>query len=191
MEEQQKGKDIFERMKAGEPIRQDDSEYARFGEAVAQTIRLCVQMNATATDVHQVREKLSEIIGTEIDSSTTIFPPFYTNFGRSIRLGKNVFINHACSFLDIGGITIEDDVQIGPRVNLTSENHPLDPDERKTLLLKPIVIKRNAWVGAGATILPGVTVGENAVVAAGAVVSRDVPANTIVAGIPAKVVKTI
>lgn len=183
--------DIFQRMRTGEPLRKDDAEYARFAEVVARTIRLCVEMNARATDVDQVRKRLSEIIGTEVDASTTVFPPFYTNFGRFLNLGKNVFINHNCSFLDIGGITIEDDVQIGPSVNLTSENHPLDPADRKTVLPKPIVIKRNAWLGAGATILPGVTVGENAIVAAGAVVSRDVPPNTVVAGIPAKVVKAL
>jgi len=160
-------------------------------EVVARTIRLCSEMNASATDVNQVRTKLSEIIGTEIDESTAIFPPFYTNFGKFISLGKNVFINHACSFLDLGGITIEDDVMIGPRVNLTSENHPLDPTDRKTVILQAIVIKRNAWIGAGATILPGVTIGENAIVAAGAVVNKDVPANTIVAGVPAKVLKAL
>ncbi|AUD05969.1 DapH/DapD/GlmU-related protein [Spirosoma pollinicola] len=182
---------IFQRMRAGEPLRKDDPDYARFSEVVARTIRLCVRMNATATKLDQVRSQLSAIIGTEIDESTTIFPPFYTNFGQFIRLGKNVFINHTCSFLDSGGITIEDDVQIGPSVKLTSENHPLDPADRKTLLLRPILIKRNAWIGAGATLLAGVTVGENAVVAAGAVVSRDVPPNTVVAGIPAKVVKTL
>ncbi|QDK77421.1 sugar O-acetyltransferase [Spirosoma sp. KCTC 42546] len=183
--------DIFERMRAGEPLRKEDPEYGKFSEIVARSIRLCVEMNATATDVDQVRNRLSNIIGTEIDASTTIFPPFYTNFGRFIRLGKNIFINHACSFLDIGGITIEDDVQIGPRVNITSENHPINPGDRKTVILQPILIKRNVWIGAGATILPGVTIGENAIVAAGAVVSRNVPPNTVVAGIPAKVVKTV
>ncbi|RYC67610.1 MULTISPECIES: sugar O-acetyltransferase [Spirosoma] len=183
--------DIFGRLQAGEPLRKDDPDYARFGEVVARTIRLCVTMNATATDTDQVRSQLGEIIGVDIDPSTTIFPPFHTNFGRFIRLGKNIFINHACSFLDIGGIIIEDDVQIGPRVNLTSENHPLDPADRTTLIPRPVVIKRNAWIGAGATILPGVTVGENAIVAAGAVVSRDVPPNTVVAGVPARVVKSL
>lgn len=182
---------LFERLRAGQLFRKDDPEYDKFAEVVSRTIRLCVAMNATATDVDQVRSRLSDIIGTGIDESTTIFPPFYTNFGRFIKLGKNVFINHACSFLDIGGITIDDEVQIGPRVNLTSENHPLDPSDRTTLIPRPILIKRNAWIGAGATILPGVTIGENAVVAAGAVVSRDVPPNTVVAGIPAKVVKTL
>jgi acetyltransferase-like isoleucine patch superfamily enzyme len=184
-------KTIFQRLQAGELLRKDDPEYAEFAAVVARTIRLCVEMNATATSVDEVRNRLSEIIGIEIDATTTVFPPFYTNFGRFITLGKNVFINHACSFLDIGGITIEDDVQIGPRVNITSENHPIDPADRQTLIPKPVVIKRNAWIGAGATILPGVTVGENAVVAAGAVVSRDVLPNTVVAGVPAKLVKTI
>ena len=183
--------DIFQRMQAGEPLRKDNPDYSRFGEVVARTIRLCVEMNATATDVDQVRTRLSDIIGTEIDPSTAIFPPFHTNFGRFIRLGKNVFINHACSFLDIGGITVEDDVLIGPNVSLVTENHPTDPNDRKTVLLKPIVLKRNAWIGAAATILPGVTIGENAIVAAGAVVSRDVPPNTVVAGVPAKVVRTL
>ncbi|ACT92027.1 DapH/DapD/GlmU-related protein [Dyadobacter fermentans] len=185
----QNNQDIFDRMRAGETIRKEDAGYDDFGNAVARTIRLCTQMNANATGTDQVRERLSEIIGSEIDTSTTIFPPFYINLGHFTKLGKNVFINHACSFLDIGGITIEDDVLIGPRVNITSESHPLDPADRFALVLKPVHIKRNAWIGAGATILPGVTVGENAVVAAGAVVSRDVAPNTVVAGVPAKVVK--
>lgn len=181
--------DIFDRLRAGEVLRNDHPGYDDFWQVVAGTIRRCSQMNAQATDTDQVRERLSEIIGSPIDGSTTIFPPFYTNFGRFTTLGKNVFINHACSFLDIGGIAIEDNVLIGPRVNITSENHPLDPSDRKALIPNPVHIKRNAWIGAGATILPGVTVGENAVVAAGAVVSRDVPPNTVVAGIPAKIIK--
>lgn len=191
MDHQPEKADIFQRLQAGEPLRREDPEYPRFAEVVARTLRLCVEMNATATDVEQVRQRLSDIIGTAIDPTTAIFPPFHTNFGRFIRLGKNVFINHACSFLDIGGITLEDDVLIGPRVNLTTENHPLDPADRTTLLIKPIVVKLNAWIGAGATVLPGVTVGENAIVAAGAVVTADVPANTVVAGIPARVIRTI
>jgi acetyltransferase-like isoleucine patch superfamily enzyme len=190
MNNQPDQKDIFQRMQAGEPLRKEDPEYPRFAEAVSRTIRLVTQMNASAHDVDVVRKRLGEITGTEIDTSTTIFPPFYTNFGRFIRLGKNVFINHACSFLDLCSITIEDDVMIGPKVNRITENHPLDPGDRKTVLLKPIVVKRNAWIGA-ATILPGVTIGENAVVAAGAVVRRDVPPNSVVAGVPAKVVKSL
>ncbi|HEX8531870.1 MAG TPA: sugar O-acetyltransferase, partial [Cytophagales bacterium] len=135
--------DIFQRIRLGEPLRKDDPQYPRFAEAVARTIRLVTEMNASATDVERIRKRLSEITGREIDASTTIFPPFYTNFGRFITLGKNVFINHACSFLDLCPITIEDDVMIGPKVNLVTENHPLDPGDRKTVLLKPIVVKRN------------------------------------------------
>ena len=149
------------------------------------------QLLNTATDPDQVRFYLGKITGKTIDPSTSLFPPFHTNLGSFTTIGKNVFINHACSFLDLGGITIEDDVLIGPRVNLVTESHPLDPEDRKALIAKPITIRRRAWIGAGATILPGVTVGENAVVAAGAVVSRDVPANTVVAGVPARIVKSI
>jgi acetyltransferase-like isoleucine patch superfamily enzyme len=186
----QKEKDIFERMQAGEPIRLDDPQYPKVQEIVSRTIQLSAALN-TSTDINQIRERVSQIIGTPLDESTTVFAPFYTNFGRFTQIGKNVFINHACSFLDMGGITLEDHVLIGPKVNLITENHPLDPANRRALICKPIVIKRNAWIGAAATILPGVTIGENAIVAAGAVVSRDVPANTVVGGIPAKFIKTI
>jgi acetyltransferase-like isoleucine patch superfamily enzyme len=182
--------DIFERMKAGVPIRLDDPEYYKIQEVVNRTIELSAGLNIS-TNTNQIRERLSDIIDTKLDESTTIFTPFHTNFGRFIQLGKRVFINHACSFLDMGGITLEDDVLIGPKVNLITENHPLEPANRRALISKPIIIKRNAWIGAAATILPGVTIGENAVVAAGAVVSKDVPANTIVGGVPAKVIKSI
>jgi acetyltransferase-like isoleucine patch superfamily enzyme len=182
--------DIFSRLRSGELVRLTDPEFPKVNEVLKRTMRLSAELNS-ATDNDQARQILSEIIGSEIDCSTTVLVPFYTNFGQFISIGKNVFINHACSFLDLGGITIEDQVLIGPRVNLVTENHPADPAERRSLITKPIVIKRNAWIGASATILPGVTIGENAIVAAGAVVSKDVPANTIVGGIPAKFIKSI
>ena len=175
-------------MLAGGIIHND--EMGEAWEVVFRAQRLSPALNAS-TAIDEMRERLSEIVGSEIDKSTTVFVPFHTNFGKHIKIGRNVFINHACSFLDLGGITIEDDVLIGPRVNLTTENHPVDPTKRKHLELKSILIKRNAWIGAGATILPGVTVGENSVVAAGAVVTKDVPDNTIVGGIPAKFIKSI
>ena len=181
---------IFERLQSGQPVRLDDPEYYQIAEGVKRTMVLSQCLN-TATDPDQVRFYLGEITGATIDPSTILFPPFYTNLGVFTTLGRNVFINHACSFLDLGGITIEDEVLIGPRVNLVTESHPLEPEDRKALITKPVTIKRGAWIGAGATILPGVTIGENAVVAAGSVVSRDVPANTIVAGVPAKIVKSI
>lgn len=182
--------DIFRRLRSGEPIRLNDPEYSKIQTVVDRTLRITNEINNTG-DANVVRELLSDITGNRVDESTTIFPPFHVNFGRFITIGKNVFINHACSFLDMGGITIEDHVLIGPRVNVVTENHPLDPSDRRALITQPVVIKRNAWIGAGATILPGVTIGENAVVAAGAVVSKDVPANTVFGGVPAKFIKTI
>ncbi|RAJ77308.1 acetyltransferase-like isoleucine patch superfamily enzyme [Chitinophaga dinghuensis] len=182
--------DILSRLKAGVPIRLDDPEYFKIQWIVERTIQLSAALN-TATNIQEIRTRLGDIIGQTIDESTTVFVPFYTNFGQFIRLGKQVFINHACSFLDMGGITIEDHALIGPKVNLITENHPLDPSDRRALVTKPILIKRNAWIGAAATILPGVTIGENAVVAAGSVVSKDVPDNVVVAGVPAKIIKTI
>lgn len=180
--------DIFQRMLAGGIIRKD--EMGEAWQVVFRAQRLSPALNASTT-VGEMRERLSEIIDSKIDKSSTVFVPFYTNFGKHIKLGKNIFINHACTFLDLGGITIEDDVQIGPKVNLITENHPVDPSKRKHLDLKSILINQNAWVGAGATILPGVTIGANAIVAAGAVVNKDVPANTMVGGIPAKILRTI
>ena len=182
--------DIFKRMLAGGIIPNDDPEMGNVWEIVSQTIEWSAQLN-TSISIHQIREVLSKIIGKQISENTTVFAPFYTNFGRHIQLGKNVFINHGCSFLDMGGITIEDDVLIGPKVNLITENHPIDPQKRKNLDLKSIVIKKNVWIGANATILPGVTIGENSIVAAGAVVNKDVPSNVIVGGVPAKTIKSI
>ncbi len=183
-------RDLFERMREGGTIAHSDPQMPKLWKVVAKTMELKAALN-TSTSVEQIRERLSEIIGKKIDVSTRIFVPFHTNFGRHISLGKNVFINHDCTFLDLGGITIEDDVLIGPKVSLISENHPIAPANRKSLSLHRVVIKRNAWIGAGATILAGVTVGENAVVAAGAVVTKDVSANSIVGGVPAKFIKMI
>lgn len=182
--------DIFKRMLAGGIIPNDDPEMGNVWEIVSQTIEWSAELN-TSISIHQIREVLSKIIGKQISENTTVFVPFHTNFGRHIQLGENVFINHGCSFLDLGGITIEDDVLIGPKVNLITENHPIDSRKRKNLDLKSIVIKKNVWIGAGATILPGVTIGENSIVAAGAVVNKDVPSNVIVGGVPAKTIKKI
>ncbi|MFC4097471.1 DapH/DapD/GlmU-related protein [Euzebyella saccharophila] len=181
---------IFNRMMAGEAVPMSDPDYGEIREAVNKTMVLLEKMNR-ATHVDKARGYLGEIIGKPVHGSTTIFTPFHTNIGRNITLGKNVFVNHACSFLDLGGIEIEDDVMIGPRVNITSENHPVTIQDRKTLVPKKVVIKKNAWIGAGATLLPGVTIGKNSVVAAAALVNKDVPANTVVAGVPAKVIKQI
>jgi len=183
-------RDIFDQLKAGEPVPLDDPGYQKVSEEVDRTIGLTRKLNA-ATDVDEIRHYVGKIIGEEVDESTTIFPPFHINVGNHTSLGRNVFINHACSFLDLGGITIEDEVMISSRVTITSEGHPVDVDRRKTMVPGEVVVERNAWIGASATILPDVTIGENSVVAAGAVVTKDVPANTVVAGVPAEVVREL
>jgi len=182
-------KDIFERLLIGETILPNDSQIGRLRAEAFAVKALLNQMN-NAVNPEEITQILSRILDKELQE-VTVFTPLYINCGKHITIGKNVFINFDCTFLALGGITIEDDVLIGPKVSLITENHPLNPEERKGLTGKPILIKKNAWIGANATILPGVTIGENAVVAAGAVVSKDVPDNTIVGGIPAKFIKNI
>jgi acetyltransferase-like isoleucine patch superfamily enzyme len=183
-------KDIFERLRKGETVLPGDPEAYKLREASFATKKLLVQLN-NASDAEEVRNLLSQITSSEIDESVAVFTPLYINYGKNTKIGKNVFINFDCVFLDLGGITIEDNVLIAPKVSLLSEGHPVSPSERQSLVPGHIRIKKNAWIGAGATILPGVTIGENAVVAAGAVVAKDVTANTVVGGIPARHIKNI
>lgn len=183
-------KDIFERLRNGETIPADDPQAYKMREASYATKELLVQMN-NASDPTAIRDLLSRITDSKIDESVAVFTPLYINYGKHTRIGKNVFINFDCTFLDLGGITIEDNVLIAPKVSLLSEGHPVSPKARHSLMVGHIHIKKNAWIGANATILPGVTIGENSIVASGAVVSKDVPDNTIAGGIPAKIIKTI
>ncbi|MWB92824.1 sugar O-acetyltransferase [Flavobacterium sp. GA093] len=183
-------KTIFERLKNGEVISPTDQDAYKMREASFATKKWLVEMN-NSSDPDEIRHFLSQITNSEIDQSVTVFTPLYINYGKNTSIGKNVFINFDCVFLDLGGITIEDNVLIAPKVSLLTEGHPTAIKDRHSLIPKPIHIKKNAWIGANATILPGVTIGENAIVAAGAVVSKDVSDHTIVGGIPAKVLKTI
>lgn len=183
-------KGIFERLRNGETILPNDPQAHKMRDESYATKELLIQMNNFSNPA-EIRDLLSQITDSEIDDSVAVFTPLYINYGKHTKIGKNVFINFDCVFLDLGGITIEDNVLIAPKVSLLSEGHPLSPTERQALIPGHIHIKKGAWIGAGATILPGVTVGENAIVAAGAVVSKDVPDNTVVGGIPAKIIKTI
>ena len=182
--------DIFQRLLNGEAVPFNDPDYFRISNACNETRKLLVQLNA-ASDGEEIRNLIGKITGSEVDATTMVFPPFQINYGKNTKIGRGVFINSDCTFLDLGGITIDDNVMLAPKVCLLSEGHPVAANDRQTLTTGSIHIKRNAWIGAGATILPGVTIGENSVVAAGAVVSKDVPANTVVGGVPAKTIKTI
>ena len=151
------------------------------------------RLNALAPgDFDAVRALLSELTGQQLDPSVRVLPPFHTDSGRNLRFGRNVFVNHGGTAMDLGGIAIGDDVMLGPNVQLISSSHPLDPAIRRAqITTAPIHISRGAWIAAGATVLQGVTVGDDAVVAAGAVVTKDVPARTLVAGVPARIIRAL
>jgi acetyltransferase-like isoleucine patch superfamily enzyme len=146
----------------------------------------------TFDDADEVRALFSELTGRKVDDAFRLIPPFYTAHGLAIRVGQRVFINQNCTLYDFAEVSIGDDVMIGPNVSLLSAGHPVAPSQRRAALVgKPIAIERNVWIGAGATIIGGVTVGENSVVAAGSVVTKDVPPNTLVGGNPARVIRSI
>ncbi len=139
-----------------------------------------------------MRAIFSELTGQKVDETFNLIPPFYTAGGLEIRIGHKVFINQCCAIYDMGGVDIADLVMIRPNVNIITAGHPLDPAKRRAYVeAKPIVIERNVWIATAATILGGVTVGENSVVAAGAVVTKNVPTNSFIAGVPAKVIRSL
>lgn len=146
----------------------------------------------TFDEMDEVRRLFAELTGREPDDQFRLIPPFHTTCGRRIAVGRNVFINQNCTFYDLAPITIGDDVLIGPNVSLITDGHPIAPTQRRAhVVANPIVIERGVWLAAGATVIGGVTVGENSVVAAGSVVTKNVPPNTLVGGNPAKVIRSI
>jgi len=162
---------------------------ANVKRALAITARL---NRLTFNDADEIRALFSQLIGKKVDESFLLIPPFYAAGGEEIRVGRNVFVNQNCTFYDLGGLHISDDVMIGPNVSIITTGHPLEPSQRRAATIgKPIVIERGVWIAAGAIIIGGVTVGEHSVVAAGSVVTKDVPANSLVGGNPARVIRWI
>ena len=168
-------------------------ESAAMVENVRRAMAITARLNRlTFDDADEIRALFSELTGRKVDESFSLIPPFHTAGGDEIRVGRNVFVNQNCTFYDLGGLDIANDVMIGPNVSIITAGHPLEPSQRRSITIgKPIVIERNVWIAAGATIIGGVTVGENSVVAAGSVVTRDVPPNTLVGGNPARVIRSI
>ena len=184
-------KEFLEQMDRGLPV-PGGSETHKFMIALSnEAMRITAEINGSYHEPEDLRALFSKLIGKPVHESFTLFPPFTTDCGKNITIGKNVFINSGCRFQDHGGITIGDGTLIGHNMVLATLNHDFDPEKRSTNLPAPISIGANVWIGSSVTVLPGVTIGDNAIIAAGAVVTKDVPENVIVGGVPARVIKTL
>jgi acetyltransferase-like isoleucine patch superfamily enzyme len=176
---------------SGESLTMDEEALETCNYYSQEAQKLTCELNNKYHEFDERRKIFSELIGQKVDEDFRVFTPFYTDFGKNIHLGKNVFINADCKFQDQGGIFIGDDTLIGHNVVLATLNHEEDPNKRGNLIAAPIKIGNKVWIGSNATILPGVTVGDGAIIAAGAVVTKDVAELSIVAGVPAKFVRKI
>ncbi len=169
-----------------------DSEYHDYMNQMSQeAMKITIELNSVYHTPEEIRMLFSNLISKPLDSSFCLFPPFTTDFGKNITIGKNVFINSGCRFQDHGGIMICDGAQIGHNVVIATLNHNLEPKKRGNTIPKPVYIGKNVWIGSNSTILPGITIGDNAVVGAGSVVTHDVAPMTVVAGNPARKIKEI
>ena len=168
-------------------------ESASMLASVKRAMAITASLNRlTFNDADEIRMLFSDLIGQKMDDSFSLIPPFYATGGENTRVGRNVFINQNCTMYDLGGIDIADDVMIGPNVSLITSGHPIEPSQRRAFVIaKPIVIGRGVWIAAGAIIIGGVTVGDNSVIAAGSVVTKDVPPNALIGGNPARVIRSI
>lgn len=184
--------DFIEFCKKGNPISGEDKElHELLTQRSYEALRITTALNSSHHSREEIVDIFSELTGNQVDASFMCFLPFHTDFGMNITIGKNVFLNTGCSFQDRGGIRIGDGTMIGMNVAIVTLNHGLDLETRSTTFPSPVVIGKNVWIGTNATILPGVTIGDNSVVAAGAVVTKDVTENTVVAGVPATFMKKI
>ena len=165
--------------------------YEFMNRASDEARRITFELNGAYHSMPEVRDLFARLFGKPVDPSIRVFPPFYTDFGKNITVGKNVFINACCHFQDQGGITLGDNCLVGHNVVFATLNHGFAPEERQSMLPAPIVVGRNVWIGSNSTILQGVTIGDNSIIAAGSVVTKDVPANAIVAGVPARFIRSI
>lgn len=165
--------------------------YEFMNRASDEARRITFELNGAYHSMPEVRDLFARLFGKPVDPSFRVFPPFYTDFGKNITVGKNVFINACCHFQDQGGITLGDNCLVGHNIVFATLNHGFAPEERQSMLPAPIVVGRNVWIGSNSTILQGVTIGDNSIIAAGSVVTKDVPANAIVAGVPARFIRSI
>ena len=181
--------DFFEHMREGRVVEPESVTASAFHKFSQEALKITTELNNKYHTPEEIVEIFSELTGKKIDRSFRIVPPFYTDCGKNITIGKNVFINSCCKFQDQGGITIGDGCLIGHNVIITTLNHLEAPEKRQSILPKPVKIGKNVWVGANVTIIPGVTIGDNAIIGAGSVVITDIPANTVSVGNPCIVKK--
>jgi acetyltransferase-like isoleucine patch superfamily enzyme len=181
--------DFLDHVNRGALIEGGSKQHQFMQDAAQEALRIIAEINTGYRTPEEVRALLAQLTGRPVDDSVTVFPPFYTEFGKNLTLGKEVFINIGCRFQDTAGITIGDGTFIGHGSTLTTLNHSVDPDRRADMIPAQVVIGRKVWLGAAVTVVPGVTIGDGAIVGAGAVVTQDVHANAIVAGVPAKLIR--
>ena len=162
-----------------------------FNKLSQQALKITMELNNKYHTPEEIVDLFSTLTDRKVDKSFRLFPPFYTDCGKNIKIGKNVFINACCKFQDQGGIVIGNGVLIGHNVTLATLNHDERPDYRQNIYPKPIKIGDNVWIGSNATILQGTTIGNGAIVGANSVVTHDVPENTIVAGVPARIIRKV
>lgn len=180
---------FLEHLNSGKPV-QGGGEAHQFMHGVSQeALRITAHINSGYHEPEELRALFSQLIGAPVDESFGLFPPFYADCGKNIHIGKQVFINMGCKFQDQGGIYIGDGALIGHNVVLATLNHAKSPNDRGTMIPAPIHIGKHVWIGSNSTILPSVTIGDGAIVAAGAVVSKNVPENAIVGGVPATILR--
>ena len=182
---------LLERLNAGQTIGPDGNGMSVLRKYAREAQMVTARINTGFHEDKELREMVSELIGKDVPDDFCLFPPIYADFGKNITIGKNVFINSGCCFQDQGGIRIGDGCFIGHQVVFATIDHDLDPKRRAENHVAPIVLGKNVWVGSHATILKGVTIGDGSVVAAGAVVTKDVPPMTVVGGVPARVIRKI
>lgn len=172
-------------IEAGNPV------HLKMHELAQEALRITMQINSAYHAPDELNRLLCELTGRDVPKDARLFPPIYCDCGKNLKIGRGVFINASCEFQDQGGITIGDGTLVGPMVMIATINHDPAPEKRADLCPRPVVIGKDVWIGGHASILPGVTIGDGAVVGAGAVVTKDVPPRAVVAGVPARVIKTV